>query len=245
MSETWFIIGASSAMARALARAVSSRSATVVLCGRDTEDLERDAADLRLRGAMQVEVLPYDMRDTTSADAITARAEQADGPFNVAVFAGAMPPQEDVESDPSLLAQVIQDNFTATGTLLLRLAPLMEARGAGTVVGVGSVAGDRGRLGNYAYGAAKAGFATLLSGLRNRLGRSGVHVVTVKPGFVDTAMTWGLDGLFLVAKPEQVAEDILSAVRKRRNVIYTPWFWGGIMGIIRSVPEPIFKKLQI
>lgn len=245
MTETWFIIGASSAMARALARAVAKRSATIILCGRDTEDLERDAADLRLRGAMHTEVLPYDMRATTSAEAVVTRADQVDGAFNVAVFAGAMSPQEDVEADPSLLAQVVQDNFTATGTLLLQLAPLMEARGAGTIVGVGSVAGDRGRLGNYAYGAAKAGFATLLSGLRNRLGRSGVHVVTVKPGFVDTAMTWGLDGLFLVATPDKVADDILNAVRRRRNVIYTPWFWVGIMGIIRSIPEPIFKKLQI
>ncbi|MSU88383.1 SDR family oxidoreductase [Rhodobacteraceae bacterium 2CG4] len=245
MTETWIIVGASSAMARALARATAPRSATLLLCGRDTEDLQRDAADLRLRGAQAVEVLAYDTRDPGTEAALVARAAALEGPFNVAVFAGAMPPQTEVEADPSLLAGVVQDNFTATGTLLLRLAPLMEARGAGTVVGVASVAGDRGRLGNHVYGAAKAGFATLLSGLRNRLGRSGVHVVTVKPGFVDTAMTWGLDGMFLVAAPEAVAKDILAAVRRRRNVVYTPWFWAGIMAIIRSVPEPIFKKLQI
>lgn len=245
MTDTWFIIGASSAMARALARASAKRSATLVLCGRDTEDLERDAADLRLRGAMSVEVMAYDTRTPGAETAIAERAESVEGPFNVAIFAGSMPPQEMVEANPDLLAGVVQDNFTAAGTLLLRLAPMMESRGGGAIVGVASVAGDRGRLGNYAYGAAKAGFATLLSGLRNRLGRSNVHVVTVKPGFVDTAMTWGLDGMFLVAPPEKVADDILTAVRRKRNVIYTPWFWAGIMGIIRAVPEPIFKKLKI
>ncbi|MEO1239094.1 MAG: SDR family NAD(P)-dependent oxidoreductase, partial [Pseudomonadota bacterium] len=95
------------------------------------------------------------------------------------------------------------------------------------------------------YGSAKAGFHTYLAGLRNRLGRSDVHVVTVKPGFVDTAMTWGLEGMFLVASPEKVAHDILRAVDKRRNVIYTPFFWWGIMSIIKSIPEPIFKKLSV
>ncbi|PID35291.1 MAG: short-chain dehydrogenase, partial [Rhodobacterales bacterium] len=107
------------------------------------------------------------------------------------------------------------------------------------------VAGDRGRVGNYVYGAAKAGFATYLSGLRNRLTRAGGHVITVKPGFVDTSMTWGLDGMFLVASPEAVARDILKAVGKRRNVLYTPFFWRWIMLIIRLIPEPLFKKLSI
>jgi short-subunit dehydrogenase len=125
------------------------------------------------------------------------------------------------------------------------LAPLIEARGSGTVIGVGSVAGDRGRIGNYVYGAAKAGFATYLSGLRNRLTRAGGHVVTVKPGFVDTAMTWGLPGMFLVSSPEAVADALLKAVRKRRNVLYTPFFWRYIMLIIRNIPEPIFKKMSI
>ncbi|MFV2002586.1 MAG: SDR family NAD(P)-dependent oxidoreductase, partial [Paracoccaceae bacterium] len=121
----------------------------------------------------------------------------------------------------------------------------MEARGSGSVVGIGSVAGDRGRVGNYIYGAAKAGFHTCLSGLRVRLARAGVHVLLVKPGFVDTAMTWGLDGMFLVATPQKVAADIMRAVDKRKNVIYTPFFWRYIMLIIRSIPEAVFKKLSV
>ena len=121
----------------------------------------------------------------------------------------------------------------------------MEERGSGTVIGIGSVAGDRGRVGNYTYGAAKAGFHTYLSGLRNRLTRAGGHVVTVKPGFVDTAMTWGLPGMFLVASPEAVANDLWTAALKKKNTIYTPFFWRYIMLIIRSIPEFMFKKMSI
>ncbi|MEM8786645.1 MAG: SDR family NAD(P)-dependent oxidoreductase [Pseudomonadota bacterium] len=242
--ETWIILGASSPMARAFARRRAADGAALILCGRDTADLDRDAADLTIRGAA-VDVLPFDTRDPASLAPILARAEAAPGPINAAVFVGAMPPQEDIEADPTRLSGTVTDNFSAAAAFLLHLAPLQAARGTGAVVGVGSVAGDRGRLGNYVYGAAKAGFQTFLSGHRNRMGRAGIHVLTVKPGFVDTAMTWGLDGLFLVATPDAVAADIDRALTKKRNVIYTPWFWIGIMTIIRMIPERIFKKLQV
>ncbi|WP_112321613.1 SDR family NAD(P)-dependent oxidoreductase [Oceanibium sediminis] len=245
MSETWIILGASSAMARALARSLAADGHELLLCGRDADDLARDAADLRLRGAALAEVMAFDTRDPDSFAPIIARAEAAGGVVNVAVFAGSMPPQEAVESDPALLDGVVTDNFAAAARFLLHIAPLMESRGAGSVVGVGSVAGDRGRIGNYVYGAAKAGFHTFLSGHRNRMARKGVHVMTVKPGFVDTAMTWGLEGMFLVASPSDVARDIRKGLRKKRNVIYTPIFWTLIMLIIRMIPERIFKKLQI
>ncbi|NNU81236.1 SDR family NAD(P)-dependent oxidoreductase [Halovulum dunhuangense] len=245
MSGNWIILGASSAMARAFARSLAVDGAALALCGRDEADLGRDAADLLLRGAADALVLRYDSRDPDCEAAILSHAQDRPGPVNVAVFAGSMPPQTAVEEYPHLLDGVVTDNFTSAARLLLKLAPLMEARGAGTIVGVSSVAGDRGRLKNYAYGAAKAGFQVFLAGLRNRLGRSGVHVLTVKPGFVDTAMTWGLEGMFLVASPQDVARDIRRAVERKRNVIYTPIFWTLIMTIIRLIPERIFKKLQI
>lgn len=245
MTTTWLILGGSSAMARGFARAVATRGCGVLLAGRDADDLAATAADCRLRGAPLAEVLAFDSRDSATTDAILDRLGREEGEICAAVFVGAMPPQDAIDADPALIDGVITDNFTGPARLLQGLAPLIEARGRGTIVGVGSVAGDRGRLGNYVYGAAKAAFHTYLSGLRNRLGRSGGHVVTVKPGFVDTAMTWGLDGLFLVASPEAVARDILRAVDKRRNVIYTPFFWRWIMLIIRHVPEPIFKKMKI
>lgn len=245
MSETWIILGASSAMARAFARDMATAGHHLLLCGRDMDDIGRNADDALLRGAASAKAVRFDMRDSDGWQAIVDDVRVTTGPVNVAVFAGSMPPQEEIESDPSLLQGMVTDNFTGAAEFLLLIAPTMEERGAGSVVGVGSVAGDRGRLGNYAYGAAKAGFHTFLSGLRNRLGRSGVHVMTVKPGFVDTAMTWGLEGMFLVASPEDVSRDIQRGLRKKRNFIYTPIFWLGIMTIIRTVPEFIFKKLKI
>ena len=245
MTETWILLGATSAMARAMARALAARGAGLLLAGRDGDELAAIAADCRLRGARLAEALVWDARDPATFAPVVERAAREEGAICCAVFAGSMPSQAEIDADPALIDGTVTDSFTGPARLLQMLAPLIEDRHAGTVVGVGSVAGDRGRLGNYVYGAAKAGFHTYLSGLRNRLGRAGAHVVTVKPGFVDTAMTWGLPGMFLVAAPEQVAADILRAADRRRNVIYTPGFWRLIMLIIRSIPEPIFKKLKI
>lgn len=246
MSDTtWIILGASSAMARATARALAANGAGLLLAGRDAADLAAIAADCRLRGARFAEAVTFDARDAAGFQPLLDRAAAEEGILNAAVFVGSMPAQAEVDADPALIGRVAAENFAGPAEFLHRLAPMLEARGGGTIVGVGSVAGDRGRLGNYAYGAAKAAFHTYLSGLRNRLGRAGVHVLTVKPGFVDTAMTWGLPGMFLVASPDAAARAILKAVRKRRNVIYVPFFWRWIMLIIRQVPEPIFKKLKI
>ena len=245
MTNTWIILGATSSMARAFSRAVVARGDGVLLCGRDMEDLKASAEDAAARGAPVAEALAFDARDPESFAPIIEKAGTLDGTISVAVFVGSMPEQKDIDADPGLIDGTITDSFGGPARFLTAIAPMLEERGGGAVVGVGSVAGDRGRIGNYVYGAAKAGFHTYLSGLRNRLGRSGVHVVTVKPGFVDTAMTWGLEGMFLVASPEKVANDILRAVDKGRNVIYTPFFWWGIMNIIRHIPEPIFKKLSI
>lgn len=245
MSDTWIILGATSSMARAFARKAAASGAAILLAGRDQADLAHLAQDCTLRGARLAEALAFDARDPSGFPALIARMEREDGRPNAAVFVGSMPPQSAIDADPSLIDGTVTDSFTGPARFLQMLAPLMEARGGGTVVGVGSVAGDRGRIGNYVYGAAKAGFHTYLSGLRNRLTRAGGHVVTVKPGFVDTSMTWGLPGMFLVASPEAVADDIWKAVIKRKNVIYTPFFWRYIMLIIRHVPEFIFKKMKI
>ncbi len=244
-SETWIILGATSSMARAFARIVAEEGAHVILAGRDLDDMKRTAADCRARGAAGAEAVKFDARRPESFKAPIARAKEGPGSINAAVFIGSMPDQVAIDADPTLIRGVVADNFTGPAEFLHRLAPLLEERGAGTIIGVGSVAGDRGRIGNYVYGAAKAGFATYLSGLRNRLARSGAHVMTVKPGFVDTAMTWGIEGMFLVASPEKIAADILRAARRKRNILYTPFFWRYIMAIIRAIPEPIFKKLSV
>ena len=206
-------------------------------------DMEATASDCVQRGAISARAMRFDARDPDSFGPIIANL--GEGVVNAAVFVGSMPPQSEIDADPALIDGTVCDSFTGPARFLQMLAPEIEARGAGCVVGVGSVAGDRGRIGNYVYGAAKSGFHTYLSGLRNRLTRAGGHVVTVKPGFVDTAMTWGIEGMFLVATPDKVADDILKAVAKRRDVIYTPFFWRWIMLIIRTIPERIFKKMSI
>ncbi len=245
MNRTWIIVGATSSMARAFARKVAEDGAHVLLAGRDMADMRRTKTDCELRGAPSAFAVMFDARKPGTFGEICMKASVQEGEINVAIFVGSMPEQSSIDDEPGLIDGTIQDSFTGPARLLHQLAPIMEERGSGTVIGIGSVAGDRGRLSNYVYGSAKAGFHTYLAGLRNRLGRSGVHVVTVKPGFVDTAMTWGLDGMFLVASPESVADDLLRAAAKKRNTIYTPWFWRYIMLIIMHVPEFIFKKLKI
>lgn len=245
MSTTWIILGGTSTIARGFARVAAERGEGVILAGRDIADLEATAVDCKVRGAPVADAIAFDARDATSFGPIIEHAKSLVGSISVAVFVGSMPPQDDIDADPALIEGMISDNFTAPSIFLTTLAPEMEARGKGTVVGVGSVAGDRGRLGNYVYGAAKAGFHTYLSGLRNRLGRSGVHVVTVKPGTVDTAMTWGLDKLPFLAPPEKVVADIFRAVDKKKNTLYTPIIWWPVMTIIKLIPERIFKRLKI
>jgi short-subunit dehydrogenase len=245
MSTTWIILGGTSTIARGFARVAAERGEGVILAGRDMTDLEATATDCGLRGSPIAEAMAFDARDAATFAPIIEKASALEGSISAAVFVGSMPPQEDIDADPALIEGVIADSFTGPATFLTALAPALEARGTGTIVGVGSVAGDRGRLGNYVYGSAKAGFHTYLSGLRNKLGRSGVHVVTVKPGTVDTAMTWGLEKLPFLAPPEKVVSDIFKAVDKKKNTLYTPIIWWPVMTVIKLIPERIFKKMEI
>ena len=246
--EIWLILGASSAVARAFARLVAAEGSGVALAGRDLEDIERSAADLRARGAADVVVLRFDAADYAGHAGFVAEVAAARGDsrrLNVFLAFGAMPEQAAIDADPLLIVDTVAANFTGAASVLTRLAPLLEAQGAGHVVALTSVAGDRGRLKNYVYGAAKAGLNTYLQGLRARLFRAGVSVTTVKAGFLDTAMTFGLPGMFLVASPEACARACLAQATKRREVVYFPIFWWGIMTIIRAIPERIFKRLSI
>lgn len=244
-SQTWLVLGASGAIARAFAREAAARGADVILAGRDMDDLARTAADIRIASGRAVSLLRFDALDFTSHAAVARQAAAVQGILNVALLFGIMPDQAAIDVDPTLGIVCVESSLTGAVSILHHIAPVLEARHAGAVIGFGSVAGDRGRLKNYVYGAAKAGLHAYLSGLRIRLRRSGVHVMTVKPGFVDTAMTFGLPGMFLVASPAAVARACLKAAEKRRDVLYVPFFWWGIMAIIRMVPERIFKKMSI
>jgi short-subunit dehydrogenase len=235
MNETWLVIGASSAIARAFAREAAAAGADIVLAGRDRADLEITAGDISIRHQRQASVLDFDAAAADSHRAFMAAAREAAGESRLNLFLAfaIMPTQDEIDADSELLR------------VLQAAAPLFMEQKGGHIVVLGSVAGDRGRRKNYVYGATKAGLATYLQGLRARLFAHGVSVTTVKPGFVDTALTFGLPGMFLVASPRDVAQACLKAARRGAGDVYVPWFWWGIMTIIRNIPERIFKRLSI
>ena len=245
--ETWLVLGASSAIARAFALDAARGGADILLAGRDLADLEASAADIRIRTGRNAAMLSFDAADFASHPAFIDRAHAMAGDTTLNLFLafGAMPAQTEIDADPALGPAVIAANFTGAASVLQAAAPVFEAQRRGRIVVLSSVAGDRGRLKNYVYGSAKAGLAAYLQGLRARLFGVGVSVTTVKPGFVDTAMTWGLPGMFLVADPATVARACLEAAARGKEEIYVPFFWWGIMAIIRNIPERIAKRLSI
>ena len=241
------ILGATSSIARAVAHEFARAGHPMILAGRDAADLERDAADLRLRYGVGARVLPFDATDFASHPAFVRDCVGGDAGAleGVVLCHGYMAEQDEAARDFELARRMIDVNYASAVSVLNPLADHFAARGRGFVCAVSSVAGDRGRQSNYLYGSTKAALGTYLQGLRNRLSRSGVRVVTIKPGFVDTAVTFGRPGLFLVAPPRKVGADVFRAVRRGRNEVYTPWFWRGIMGVIKSIPEPVFKRMKL
>lgn len=238
------IVGATSAIAEATARIYAQQGAKLTLLARNLEKAEAIAADLKVRGASETAVMAFDATDTSNY------VELADQLFQdkvdvVLIAHGSLPDQEKAQLNPAYAKQELRVNGLATVALMEQIASHLEQQQSGTMAVISSVAGDRGRQSNYLYGAAKALVTTYASGLRNRLTKSGAHVVTVKPGFVDTPMTSEFPKGPLWAKPEKVASDIVNAIEKGRNEIYTPWFWWGIMMIIRNIPEFLFKKLSL
>lgn len=246
MTKTILILGARSDMARAIAHAFAAKGYAVQLAARNAPGLEADRADLAVRFGVPVTLHECDVLDWAGADGFVAGLPVLP---DVAVCAvGVMGEQAENEQDADKAVNVLRTNFEGPAILLGALANRMVGRGSGTLVGIGSVAGERGRAANYVYGAAKAGFTAFLSGLRNRLakGRTGVHVVTVLPGFVNTAMTAGMDlPAKLTAEPAEVGAAVWKAVEKGRDVIYVRPIWRLVMLIIRHIPEGIFKKLSI
>jgi decaprenylphospho-beta-D-erythro-pentofuranosid-2-ulose 2-reductase len=240
------VLGATSIIAEHVARAYAKRGASLLVVGRDACRLAMVRDDLRVRGASRCEASAVDLDDLGCHARLIEEAEALLGPLDVVLLAqGALGDPAEYVRDGGAVARVLQTNLVAPASLLTLVASRMEARRRGSLAAISSVAGDRGRASNYAYGAAKGGLALFLQGLRNRLQRSGVHVLTVKPGFVDTPMTAALPKNALYAQPETVARDIVRAIDARRDVLYTPWFWRWIMLVVRAIPERVFKRLSL
>jgi NAD(P)-dependent dehydrogenase (short-subunit alcohol dehydrogenase family) len=246
MQPTWLMLGASSAVARAFAQEAASHGAGILLAGRDMEDLERQAADLSIRHNVPAAPVPFDARDTASHAAFVEDcAARAGGPLNVFLAFGVMPDQTEADRDPAIAAGMVEANFTGATTVLAALAPVLEAQKQGVVVALGSVAGDRGRPRNYLYGATKAALLTYLQGYAARMSRSGVRVLCLKAGPVDTAMTWPLPKLPFMTTPRGFAAGAWKLAQKGGGGAYLPRIWWPVMTIIRLLPTRIFNKLDI
>lgn len=246
MNQNVLIIGATSGIAEAVARRYAEQGALLFLVGRNNDKLQAVSADLAARGAKDVQIFVMDANDSDLIPQMVDAAWKAFGTIDVALVAhGTLPDQLRTETDIPYAIAEFRTNAESVIVCLAGLAARFEPQGKGVIAVIGSVAGDRGRASNYLYGAAKAAIDTYASGLRARLFTSGVHVLTIKPGFVATSMTADLKlPARLTATPESVARDIQRAIFKRNDVLYTPWFWILIMLIIRWIPAVIFKRMK-
>ena len=238
------VLGATSDIGRAIAHELAGGGYAMQLAGRDPARLEREARDIRVRTGA---VVTLHCGDALRDDGGVSMLDALDPLPEVAVcVVGLLGDQAESQRDIVAAERVMRTNYVGPALLMGALAERFERRGSGVLVGVSSVAGERGRAANYVYGSAKAGFTAFLSGLRNRLSASGVHVVTVKPGFVRTRMTDGMDlPARLTATPEEVAAAIVRAIRRRRDVVYVRRVWRPIMLFMRAVPERVFKRLRL
>jgi short-subunit dehydrogenase len=216
------------------------------LVARNADRLWTVAADMRTRGAASVDTSVADLDDTAEHPELLAHAINSLGGLDVAFLAlGVLGDQGEAERSFATANQILHTNYTAPVSLLTWLANYCAQRHGGTLAVLSSVAGERGRKSNYVYGSSKAGLTTFADGLRNRIDREGVRVMTIKPGPVKTAMTTGMKGSNKFADVDAVAVTLVKAIDKGADVVYVPGIWRMIMAVIRLIPERIFKKLNL
>ena len=240
------IIGATSSIAEQCARLFAARGDALFLVARNQEKLNSLQKDLSVRGAVKVSSYLMDANDFKSHSTMLENAEVTlDGIDTVLIAHGTLSNQKKCEQDVELTIQEINTNSLSAISLLTDIANRFEAKGKGTIAVISSVAGDRGRSSNYVYGSAKAMLTTFTSGLRQRLYKSNIAVVTIKPGFIDTPMTAAFKKGRLWAHSSEVAKAIVSAIDKGSDEVYVPAFWSGIMLTIKLIPNGIFKKMNL
>lgn len=240
------VFGATSAIAQAWMRLLAPGGTSFFIVARNPVHLESVAQDLITRGATAVYAGVADLDQTAEHPTMLERAVASLGGLDCALIAhGVLGDQAAGEADFAAAAASLQTNFLSAASLVTWLANYFATQYQGTIAVISSVAGDRGRKSNYIYGSAKAGLNAFLDGVRNRVDRDGVHVLTIRPGFVATPMTAHLPQGPLFATPDAVARDILKAIASQRDILYTPWFWRWIMAIIRVVPEWKFKRMDL
>lgn len=240
------VLGATSGIAEATCRIWASQGASMFLVARNAEKLAAVAQDLRTRGASYIDTAVVDLDDTDQHPALLAHAVNSLAGLDIAYLAhGTLGDQQKAEQDFNTAAHVLHTNFMAPVSLLTWLANFCVQRRSGTIAVLSSVAGDRGRKSNYVYGSSKAGLSAFLAGLRNRVDREGVTILTIKPGPTKTAMTAGMKGHEKFADVDAVAQSIVKAIDKRQDNLYVPFQWQPIMFVVRNIPDRIFKKLNL
>jgi decaprenylphospho-beta-D-erythro-pentofuranosid-2-ulose 2-reductase len=240
------MLGATSAMAIAVARKLATAGASFYLVARSEAKLEAVSCDLETRGASKVFAQVMDLDDTPEHPKMLAAAAASLGHIDFALVAhGVLGDQDEAQADYLAAERILQTNFLSAVSLSTWLGNYFEERNDGVLAVISSVAGDRGRKSNYIYGASKGALNIFLEGLRNRVDRAGVHVLTIRPGFVSTPMTAHLKQNALFANPNQIADGILHAIAFHKDVVYLPGIWRPIMFLIRNIPEAIFKKMNM
>ncbi len=243
-TRTILVLGATSDIGIAIAAAFARENFSLLLAGRDMDYLGRIQQDLFIREKAEALTVYFDATDFESHRSFYENLEPK--PDVCACVFGYLGDQHEAETDWSETARIIDVNYKGALSVLNIIAEAFEKKGSGTIIGVSSVAGDRGRQSNFIYGSAKAGFTAYLSGLRNKLFPKGVHVITVKPGFVNTKMTEDLDlPALLTAQPEKVGEAVVNAFDKKKDVVYVLPAWRLIMLVIVSLPEFVFKRIRL
>ena len=240
------VLGATSGIAEAACRIWANQGASLFLVARNAEKLAAVAADLRTRGASYVDTAVADLDNTDQHPALLSHAINSLAGMDVALLAhGILGNQAQAEEDFNTAAHIIYSNFMSQVSLLTWLSNYCVPRRTGVLAVISSVAGDRGRKSNYVYGSSKAGLTAFVAGLRNRIDREGVTVLTIKPGPVKTAMTVGMPKREKFADPDTVAQSIVNAISAKKDTLYVPFIWSPIMFVIRSIPERVFKKLNL
>jgi len=240
------VIGASSAIAKHCSRLWANSGHEIYLVARNNQQLANITYDLELRGAIKVSSYCLDLNDTHRHIEMLDAAEATLGTIDIVLIAhGTLSNQKNCEVSVEETLAEINTNAISTISLLTHIANRLEANRAGTIAVISSVAGDRGKASNYVYGSAKAMITVFMSGLRQRLHQSGVTVLTIKPGFVDTPMTARFKKSIFWVSPHVVARNIIQAINNKQNEIYVPKFWRLVMIIIRIIPNKIFRKIRL
>lgn len=240
------VIGATSAIAEATVRIWAQRGNQLFLVARNEERLNLVTKDLKVRGAPKVHNYCMDANDFDQHLPMLDIVYEVFGAIDIVLIAhGTLSKQKECEQSVELTMKEIKTNALSVVALLTHLANRFERQGNGTIAVISSVAGDRGRASNYVYGSAKAMVTTFTSGLRQRLYKSGISVVTIKPGFVETPMTADFKKGLLWTTPGAVSEKIVNYIDHQKNEIYVPGFWRVIIFFIKLIPQNIFKKLEL